>query len=142
MGENRRKQKGTIKVRQVPRGTRLVHVVVEDNPKNHSGIILPTSEEKPIVAKIAYKKPHSTTVLEKVKIHNQKTGLVNMSIDNMLSASHALSICQNGRKLDLKSYPTSVRNYVARVIKAGNVDGSLKQLNEQIVLKIGTEASQ
>lgn len=65
-----------------------------------------------------------------------------LSLDNLLSASHALSICQNGRELDLDVYPVQVKEYVKQAIRSGRVDICLKKLNRQIVLKIRDEAEQ
>ena len=85
--------------------------------------------------------PYTAIVCDTVKdIGGRKTG-VNLSLDNMLSASHALSICQNGRVLNLDSYPEAVKRYVTGVVKSGNIDGQLKELNKQIVCRIGMEAT-
>ena len=85
--------------------------------------------------------PYTAIVCDAVKgIKSQKPG-ANLSLDNMLSASHALSICQNGRVLNLDSYPEVVKKYVTGVVKSGNIDGQLKELNKQIVCRIGMEAT-
>lgn len=83
----------------------------------------------------------SITELVNHEIQVDKPKRINLSLDNMLLASKALSICQNERDLFLSTYPEPVQNYVTRVVKSGNVDSELKRLNKQITAKIFQEDS-
>lgn len=81
----------------------------------------------------------SITELVCAEVKQSKPKRINLSMDNMLAASKALSKIKNERVLDMSSFPGPVKNYVNRVIDRGDVDGELNKLNEQIVAKIGTE---
>lgn len=74
-------------------------------------------------------------------IQTDKPKKINLTLDNMLLASKVLSIYKNERILDLSKYPGPVKNYVARVIKNGDIDGELKRLNIQTTAKIFQENS-
>lgn len=63
-----------------------------------------------------------------------------MSMDNMIAASHLLSMSQNGRAFVLNRYPPIVRKYVERVVEADAVDENLKALNQMIVDRLSEEA--
>ena len=59
-----------------------------------------------------------------------------MSMDNMIAASHLLSMSQNGRAFGLEKYPAIVQRYVEQVLEADAVDENLKKLNQKIVDKL------
>lgn len=65
-----------------------------------------------------------------------------MSMDNMITSSHLLSMDQNGRAFydKLEQCPDIVRKYVERVINLDVVDESLKVLNQMIVERLSEEA--
>ncbi len=63
-----------------------------------------------------------------------------MSMDNMIAASHLLSMNQNGREYLLMRYPAIVQRYVEQVVGANAVDENLKVLNQKIVDRLSEEA--
>ena len=81
----------------------------------------------------------TTSVREKLLTLKDHSAPVHLSLDHMLCASHALSIYQNGRTLQLDQYPPPVRRYVSSVLRSGKIDESLKSLNRQIVRRMGSE---
>lgn len=64
-----------------------------------------------------------------------------MSMDNMIAASHLLSMDQNGRIMVLSRYPEIVRNYVEQVVKTHSVEENLVALNKMIVERVDKEAT-
>lgn len=63
-----------------------------------------------------------------------------MSMDNMIAASHLLSMCQNDRIFILSHYPPIVRQYVKQVVEADTVEENLIALNQKIVDRLSEEA--
>lgn len=88
-----------------------------------------------------YSIPYTTIARSEFQeqIDGQKTKRINLSLDNMLSASKVLSTIKNDRTLDLTPYPDPVKNYVARVIKSRNISEELTRLNLQIAAKISKD---
>lgn len=76
------------------------------------------------------------TSLVSADLETSKSKRINLTMENMLAASKALSICKNERVLDLNTYSDPVKNYVARVLKSGDIEGELNRLNMHIVAKL------
>ena len=110
-------------------------LLTQEKNDNNIEITIPVR----LSAKNGLKQNSFTNVRNSMLVHNINERRIRMSIDNMILASHALSIYKNGRKLNLNDYPEQVKRYVSRTIKAGNVDGDLKKLNKQLVCRIGDE---
>lgn len=139
VGDKSRKRKKIM--RHALKGTHHSGIIVVDKEcKDYINHLDFTIDDKSDI--VGYEGPQASTIFKKKQAKRMRIAMPNMSLDNMLSASHALSICQNGRKLDLDVYPVPVKNYVSRVVRSGKVDERLKQLNKLIVLKIRDESEQ
>ena len=98
-------------------------------------------KEVPVNIPVQVTVRRKSTVVGDTVLARENVKPMRMSLDNMLDASHVLSIKLNGRKYDPGQYSSVVQKYVARVVKAGTVEQSLQELNNQIVCRIGKEAS-
>ncbi|MGN1367969.1 MAG: hypothetical protein ACI4WX_03800 [Aristaeellaceae bacterium] len=85
------------------------------------------------------KRPYASATYRREKKKRTYKSTPDMSLDDLLSVSHALTTHENGRELDIDVYPMKVRKYVTQAIRSDTVDICLKNVNRQIVLKIRDE---